>query len=152
MKLKILHTGTGTIGENDVSLAIASGAIVIGFNVEVDEPGRRLGDSEGVDIRKYSIIYKLTDSIEIPVPDVKQIRERYALSQSEFAALLGVSIKTLQNWEQGRRAPHGAAPAFAGSGRQTSASGLGRGRARYPGGGLTVCPEIRATLSRKRPA
>ena len=45
----------------------------------------------------------------IPAPDVKQIRERYALSQSEFAALLGVSIKTLQNWEQGRRAPHGAA-------------------------------------------
>ncbi len=64
VKLKILHTGTGTIGENDVSLAIASGAIVIGFNVEVDEPGRRLADSEGVDIRKYSIIYKLTDDIE----------------------------------------------------------------------------------------
>ncbi len=64
VKLKVLHTGTGTIGENDVSLAIASGAIVIGFNVEVDEQGRRLADSEGVDIRKYSIIYKLTDDIE----------------------------------------------------------------------------------------
>ena len=46
---------------------------------------------------------------EIAAPDVKQIRERYELSQSEFAALLGVSIKTLQNWEQGRRTPHGAA-------------------------------------------
>ena len=46
---------------------------------------------------------------EIAAPDVKQIREQYALSQSEFAALLGVSIKTLQNWEQGRRTPHGAA-------------------------------------------
>lgn len=46
---------------------------------------------------------------EISAPDVKQIRERYELSQSEFAALLGVSIKTLQNWEQGRRSPHGAA-------------------------------------------
>ena len=64
VKLKILHTGTGTIGENDVSLAIASGAIVVGFNVEVDEQGRRLADSEGVDIRKYSIIYKLTDDIQ----------------------------------------------------------------------------------------
>ncbi|MBI5565564.1 MAG: translation initiation factor IF-2, partial [Chloroflexi bacterium] len=64
VKLKVLHTGTGTIGENDVSLAIASGAIVIGFNVEVDEQGRRLADSEGVDIRKYSIIYKLTDDIQ----------------------------------------------------------------------------------------
>lgn len=46
---------------------------------------------------------------EIAAPDVKQIRERYKLSQSEFAGLLGVSIKTLQNWEQGRRSPHGAA-------------------------------------------
>ncbi len=46
---------------------------------------------------------------EIAAPDVKQIRDRYELSQSEFAALLGVSIKTLQNWEQGRRTPRGAA-------------------------------------------
>jgi putative transcriptional regulator len=45
----------------------------------------------------------------IETPDVKQIRERYQLSQSEFAALLGISVKTLQNWEQGRRTLHGAA-------------------------------------------
>ena len=38
----------------------------------------------------------------IEPPDVKQIRDRYGLSQSEFAAMLGISIKTLQNWEQGR--------------------------------------------------
>lgn len=42
-------------------------------------------------------------------PDVRGIRERFELSQSEFAGLLGVSIKTLQNWEQGRRSPRGAA-------------------------------------------
>ena len=46
---------------------------------------------------------------EVDAPDVKQISERYDLSQSEFATLLGVSIKTLQNWEQGRRTPHGTA-------------------------------------------
>ncbi|MCB0184894.1 MAG: helix-turn-helix domain-containing protein [Caldilineaceae bacterium] len=46
---------------------------------------------------------------DVSAPDVKQIREQYELSQSEFAALLGVSIKTLQNWEQGRRTPHGTA-------------------------------------------
>lgn len=45
----------------------------------------------------------------IKEPDVKGIRERYHLSQSQFAALLGISVKTLQNWEQGRRAPHGPA-------------------------------------------
>ena len=64
VKVKILHTGAGTIGENDVSLAIASGAIIVGFNVEDDGPARKLADSEGVDIRKYSIIYKLTDDIQ----------------------------------------------------------------------------------------
>ena len=42
-------------------------------------------------------------------PNVKLIRERYQLSQTEFAALLGISVKTLQNWEQGRRNPRGAA-------------------------------------------
>jgi putative transcriptional regulator len=42
-------------------------------------------------------------------PDVKGIRERYKLSQSQFASLLGISVKTLQNWEQGRRVPHGPA-------------------------------------------
>jgi putative transcriptional regulator len=46
---------------------------------------------------------------EINSPDVKQIRTQYTLSQREFAAMLGVSIKTLQNWEQGRRSPQGAA-------------------------------------------
>ncbi|MCI0577228.1 MAG: helix-turn-helix domain-containing protein [Chloroflexi bacterium] len=45
----------------------------------------------------------------VETPDVKRIRERYELSQTEFAALLGISVKTLQNWEQGRRTPHGAA-------------------------------------------
>lgn len=41
--------------------------------------------------------------------DVKRIRAQYGLSQSEFAALLGISIKTLRNWEQGRRTPEGPA-------------------------------------------
>ncbi len=43
------------------------------------------------------------------VPSVATIRERMGLSQDKFAALLGVSIRTLQEWEQGRRAPSGAA-------------------------------------------
>ncbi|MGH8711999.1 MAG: helix-turn-helix domain-containing protein [Burkholderiales bacterium] len=43
------------------------------------------------------------------VPEVSQIRERTGLSQARFAQLLGVSVRTLQEWEQGRRAPSGAA-------------------------------------------
>jgi putative transcriptional regulator len=45
----------------------------------------------------------------INVPEVSQIRERTGLSQARFAQLLGVSMRTLQEWEQGRRAPSGAA-------------------------------------------
>jgi putative transcriptional regulator len=42
-------------------------------------------------------------------PDVTEIREEYGLSQTKFAALLGISVRTLQNWEQGRRQPQGPA-------------------------------------------
>jgi len=45
-------------------------------------------------------------------PDVKLIRERLGLSQSRFAAMIGVSARTLQNWEQGRREPEGPAKAL----------------------------------------
>jgi putative transcriptional regulator len=45
----------------------------------------------------------------INVPDVASIRTKTGLSQARFAALLGVSVRTLQDWEQGRRAPSGAA-------------------------------------------
>jgi putative transcriptional regulator len=45
----------------------------------------------------------------VNVPDIGGIRERTALSQARFAQLLGVSVRTLQDWEQGRRAPSGAA-------------------------------------------
>ena len=45
----------------------------------------------------------------VTVPNVASIRQKTGLSQSRFAALLGVSVRTLQDWEQGRRAPSGAA-------------------------------------------
>lgn len=45
----------------------------------------------------------------INIPDVATVRERTGLSQARFAQLLGVSVRTLQDWEQGRRAPSGAA-------------------------------------------
>ncbi len=45
----------------------------------------------------------------VNVPPVREIRRKVDLSQSRFAALLGVSVRTLQDWEQGRRAPSGAA-------------------------------------------
>jgi translation initiation factor IF-2 len=62
--LKVLHAETGNIGENDVMLASASKAIVVGFNVQADVAARRLADSEGVSIRLYDIIYRMSEDIE----------------------------------------------------------------------------------------
>lgn len=64
LKVKILLEGTGNISESDVNLAVASGAIVIGFHVEIDAAAQRVAEAEGVDIRLYRIIYKLIDDIE----------------------------------------------------------------------------------------
>ena len=52
---------------------------------------------------------KASRKFRVELPDVKTIREKTGLSQARFALLMGVSIKTLQNWEQGRRKPHGPA-------------------------------------------
>src|SRR5512147_3009751 len=62
--IKILYAETGNIGDNDVSLASASNAIVIGFNVQADVSARRMAEKEGVDIRLYEIIYRMTEDIE----------------------------------------------------------------------------------------
>ena len=55
---------------------------------------------------------KTTRVTEFKPTDIKKIRKRFNLSQSEFALMIGVSISTLQNWEQGRRKPEGPARAL----------------------------------------
>ncbi len=64
VKLVIVHRGVGGITENDVQLAKASNATIIGFNVRPDKRSRELAESEGVEIRTYEIIYKLIEEIE----------------------------------------------------------------------------------------
>ncbi len=59
-----LYAETGNIGENDVMLASASKAIIVGFNVQAEAAARRLADAEGVSIRLYDIIYRLTEDVE----------------------------------------------------------------------------------------
>jgi translation initiation factor IF-2 len=64
IKINTLQATTGNINDNDVMLAAASKAIVIGFNVNADTSSRRLAEAEGVSIRLYEIIYRLTEDIE----------------------------------------------------------------------------------------
>jgi translation initiation factor IF-2 len=64
IKVNILHAATGNIGNDDVMLAAASEAIIVGFSVMADPSARRLAEAEGVDLRVYDIIYRLTEDIE----------------------------------------------------------------------------------------
>ncbi|HSK45499.1 MAG TPA: translation initiation factor IF-2, partial [Candidatus Binatia bacterium] len=64
VKIKILHSGVGAINENDVLLASASNAVIIGFNVRPERKAQELADMEKIDIRLHSIIYELQDQIK----------------------------------------------------------------------------------------
>ncbi len=63
VKVKIIASGVGGINESDANLAIASNAIVIGFNVRADASAKRLIDEQGVDLHYYSVIYELIDQV-----------------------------------------------------------------------------------------
>ncbi|MFZ2162650.1 MAG: translation initiation factor IF-2 [Sideroxyarcus sp.] len=64
VKVSLIHSGVGGISESDVNLALASKAIIIGFNSRADATARRLAESSGVDIRYYNIIYAMVDEIK----------------------------------------------------------------------------------------
>jgi translation initiation factor IF-2 len=64
VKLNILYEGAGEITDNDILLASASNAIVVGFNTSINDTARRAAEAEKVDVRLYDIIYQLTDDIE----------------------------------------------------------------------------------------
>jgi translation initiation factor IF-2 len=63
VRLNVLLEGAGDITDNDIMLAAASNAVVVGFNTRITDTARRSADAEGVDIRLYDIIYKLTDDL-----------------------------------------------------------------------------------------
>ena len=64
VRINVLHEGTGDITDNDILLASASDAIVVGFSTQVAASARRTAEAEAVDVRLYDIIYKLTDDID----------------------------------------------------------------------------------------
>ena len=64
VQVRILHQGLGNVSESDIMLAVASKAIVIGFNVGVDAAAHRMAESEGVQIRLYNVIYELIEDVD----------------------------------------------------------------------------------------
>jgi len=64
VRVNVIHQGVGGITENDIMLAAASGGMVVGFNVRPNAETRAVADREGVEIRTYDVIYKLTEDIE----------------------------------------------------------------------------------------
>ncbi len=64
IKVNVIHAAAGNISESDINLAIASHAIVVGFQVQPDSAARRMAERNGVDIRTYDIIYKLVDEVD----------------------------------------------------------------------------------------
>jgi len=91
VRIDVIHKGVGGITENDVSLAAASGAVVVGFNVRPDVGARDLAENEGVDMRLYRVIYDALDDIRkalsgLLAPEEQEIE----LGRAEVRALFRV--------------------------------------------------------------
>jgi len=67
VKVNIVHTGVGGITESDINLALASKAVVIGFNTRADAAARKLAEHSGVDIRYYNVIYDAVDDVKAAI-------------------------------------------------------------------------------------
>jgi translation initiation factor IF-2 len=92
VRVNVIHQGVGGITENDINLAAASGAMVIGFNVRASVEARALAEREGVEIRQYRVIYQLTQEIEQAlVGMLSPVETEAILGEAEVRALFKVS-------------------------------------------------------------
>ncbi len=92
VRVSVIHQGVGGITENDIMLASASNAMVVGFNVRPNAEARALADREGVEIRTYRVIYQLTEDIEQAlVGMLKPVRTEETIGEVEVRTLFRVS-------------------------------------------------------------
>jgi translation initiation factor IF-2 len=92
VRVNVIHQGVGGITENDIMLASASNAMVVGFNVRPNAEARALADREGVEVRTYRVIYQLTEDIEQAlVGMLKPVRTEETIGEVEVRALFRVS-------------------------------------------------------------
>ena len=92
VKVNVLHSGVGGISESDVNLAIASGALIIGFNVRADSAARKLAENEDVEIRYYNIIYDAIDDVKAAMSGMLSPEEKEQVTGSvEIRQVITVS-------------------------------------------------------------
>jgi translation initiation factor IF-2 len=92
VRVNVIHTGVGGISENDVMLAAASSAMVVGFNVRPNAEARASAEREDVEIRTYSVIYRLTEDIEQAlVGMLRPVTTEETLGEAEVRQLFRVS-------------------------------------------------------------
>src|SRR5215510_3144309 len=92
VRVNVIHQGVGGITENDIMLASASGATVVGFNVRPNAEARALAEREGVEIRTYRVIYQLTEDIQQAlVGMLRPVETEETLGDAEVRALFKVS-------------------------------------------------------------
>jgi translation initiation factor IF-2 len=92
VRVSVIHTGVGGISENDVMLATASNAMIVGFNVRPNAEARASAEREGVEIRTYNVIYRLTEDIEQAlVGMLKPVTTEETLGEAEVRQLFRVS-------------------------------------------------------------
>ena len=96
VKVRVIHKGVGDVSENDVMLAAASNAVVLGFNVRIDPSGRRALQHEPVDVRLYRIIYELLDDVKRAIVGLLEpIRREEVLGVAEVRATFRTRIGTV---------------------------------------------------------
>src|SRR5438874_4105654 len=92
VRVNVIHQGVGGITDNDIMLASASNGMVVGFNVRPNAETRALAEREGVEIRTYDVIYKLTEDIEQAlVGMLAAVKTEETLGEAEVRALFKVS-------------------------------------------------------------
>jgi translation initiation factor IF-2 len=92
VRLNVIHQGVGAITQNDIMLASASDALIVGFNVRPNAEAREVAQREGVEIRVYDVIYKLTEDIEQAlVGKLSTVKTEETIGEAEVRALFKVS-------------------------------------------------------------
>jgi translation initiation factor IF-2 len=108
--ISIIHSGTGPVNENDIMLAKASNAIIIGFGVNVNNEAQKIADAEGIEIKLYKIIYKIIDDLlkvldglfkaEFEEVEIGKAEVRQLFSFSKVGVIIGsfiISGKVIRN-------------------------------------------------------